>query len=103
MLKEIYKINREGFIVDNYLGEFNEDATLISPVGEFITESLPQPLHFYKPKWNGSEWVEGESEEEKYERESLENLNSLQPTPEEIADSELEIKMLTLLLEMGIV
>lgn len=45
-----------------------------------------------KTPWKSNEQIE----EEKL-------IESLQPTPDEVKDSELEIKMLTLLIEMGVV
>lgn len=93
-----YEIDTEGYIVNNYL--IGGDVQIPE---DCITEQLPQPLHFYKPKWNGEEWIEGETDEEKAERESQQLLESLKPSPSEIADAELEIKMLTMLKELGVV
>lgn len=64
MKKQIYTINTKGFIERVLIGEFNELGKLISPVGEFITTSLPQPLPFHKPRWNGNGWVEGATQTE---------------------------------------
>lgn len=68
-----------------------------------ITVQLPQPMPFYKPKWTGAEWVEGETEEEKAEREEKQLIESLKPSPQEIANAELEIKILTTLTELGVI
>jgi len=57
---------------------------------------------FDKPKWNGTEWVEGLTEEERAEREEQQLLESLKPSPSQIADAELEIKILTTLAELGV-
>nr|WP_259549270.1 hypothetical protein [Heyndrickxia oleronia] len=64
MLKQIYEIDDDGFIVEIFVGEFDDEGNLISPLGEFITTDLPQPLLFYKPKWTGTEWIEGATQEE---------------------------------------
>lgn len=93
-----YEINREGYIINNYLivGDV--------PIPEScITEQLPQPLIFYRPKWDGTKWIEGETEEEKANRESQQLLGSLKPSPTEIEDAELEIKILTLLTDLGVI
>lgn len=93
-----YKINDNGYIIDNYLisGEIDipKDCILVQ---------LPQPLLFHKTKWNGKEWIEGESEEEKEARESQSLLDSLKPSLTEIENAELEIKLITLLTELGVI
>ncbi|WP_281216207.1 hypothetical protein [Lysinibacillus capsici] len=94
----VYEIDDKGFIINNYYD--NGDVEI--PDG-CITVQLPQPMPFHKPKWNGTEWVEGETEEEKGEREANQLLESLRPSPSEIADAELEIKMLTMLTELGVI
>lgn len=93
-----YEIDDKGFIINNYYD--NGDVEI--PDG-CITVQLPQPMPFHKPKWNGTEWVEGEIEEEKGEREANQLLESLKPTSSEIADAELEIKILTTLTELGVI
>lgn len=93
-----YEINKEGYIINNYL--IDGDV----PIPEnCITEQLPQPLLFYRTKWDGTRWIEGETEAEKVERESRQLLESLKPTPEELANAELEIKILTMLTDLGVV
>ncbi|ODV55475.1 hypothetical protein [Lysinibacillus fusiformis] len=93
-----YAIDSKGFIVESYL--IGGDVTV--PLTA-ITKQLPQPLPFVKPNWNGEEWVEGETEEEKTEREEKQLLESLKPSPKEIADAELEIMFLTLLADVGVI
>lgn len=101
--RQIYEVDENGFIVEVYLGVFSDEGILIEPVGSFITSDLPQPLHYYKPKWDGAKWIEGETEEEKAAREAEEQLVSLMPSAEEITNAELEIKMLTLLTELEVI
>ena len=110
MLREVYNVNEEGFILDNYVGEFDEEDNFVGlegnlsvPEGELVTEPLPQPLFFFKPRWNGSEWEEGESEEAQSERASEDVLKALQPSPAELADAQLEIKILNLLTDLEVV
>ena len=103
MKKQIYAVDNDGFITEIYVGEFDDSGNLTYPVGDYVTIDPPQPLTFYKPRWNGSEWVEGESAEERNERESLVLLDSMKPSKGEIDDAELEIKIITLLMEMGLV
>ena len=75
MKKQIYEIDSNGFITENYVGEFDEVGNLINPIGNFITTDLPQPLLFYKPKWNGTQWVEGATQEE------IDELTKIEPSP----------------------
>lgn len=90
-----YEIDSNGYIVDNYL----IDGDVPIPDGS-ITVQLPQPMPFHRPKWNGTEWGEGKPQEE-IDFEQL--LNSLQPTQQKLNAADLEIKILTLLLEMEVI
>lgn len=101
--KEIYEVNSEGFIINNFMGEFDNSGELVKPVGDYVTVRLPQPLYFYKAKFDGTQWIDGETEEEKAERESQQLLESLKPSPSEIANAEIEIKILTTLTELGVI
>ena len=93
MKKQIYEINSDGFISEIYVGEFDENGTLIYPKGIFVTVDLPQPTNIYKPKWDGAKWVEGATQEE------IDEITKPQLTPptleQRIAD--LENTILTLL------
>lgn len=54
----IHRIDQQGFLIDSYSNDypyFNEDWILIETA---IEENL------IKPKWNGSEWIEGANESE---------------------------------------
>lgn len=93
-----YEVNKQGYIINNYL--IGGDV----PIPEScVTKQLPQPLVFYRPKWDGTKWVEGETAKEKTDRESRQLLESLKPTPIEISDAELEIKLLTMLKDLGVI
>ncbi|MGE7984937.1 hypothetical protein [Lysinibacillus fusiformis] len=93
-----YIVDKNGFIINSYL-----IGGVVEVPKEAIDVQLPQPLSFVKPKWNGKEWTEGETEEEKTEREEKQLLESLKPSPNEIADAELEIKILTMLTDLEVV
>jgi len=101
MRKHIYKIDDKGFVSDIEVGTFDTDGNLISHTVEYIT--MDYPPEYYKPRWTGIKWVEGETKEEKDGREAQRLLESLKPSPSEIADAELEIKMITMLTEMGVI
>ncbi|WP_409370302.1 hypothetical protein [Lysinibacillus sp. 38-6] len=102
MHKHIYQVNSDGFIEEVFLGQFDETGKLIEPIGEYVTTDLPQPLPFYRPKWDGIQWVEGAREEELAEHKEQQLLESLKPSVEEIEDADLEVKILTMLLEMEV-
>lgn len=102
MLKQVYEIDINGHIAEIYVAEFDESG---KPVEELAKDKIVKdpPHGLYRAKWNGTEWIEGETEEEKTERESQQLLESLKPSPNEIADAELEIKMLTMLTDLGVI
>ena len=102
MLREVYKVDDNGYIIDNYVGEFDEEGNLVSPEGDFVTESLPQPLHFFQPRWNGEEWEEGETEDMRAVREMHALEMSLEPDPDVVRDAMLEIKILNLLTDLEV-
>ena len=77
-------------IIDNN-GFFIEDA-FVDELTEFTIET-PCPDGFYRPKWNGTEWVEGMTAEE---IEAIQNsVVTEKSTDERIAELE------TLVLQMG--
>ena len=81
-------IDTEGyFLRDDFVTEINE-----------LTIQTPCPAGFHKPKWDGEQWVEGQSAE--YLEEVY--LNSLKTSAEEVDTAEFEIKALTILMEMGL-
>lgn len=59
-----YEIDEDGFIVEQYLVEVNEDGNPINDeFKDLVTVQLPQP-NFHRPKWSGKEWVEDATPEE---------------------------------------
>lgn len=102
MHKHIYQVNNAGFIEEVFLGEFDDDGKLIDPVGEYVTTDLPQPLPFYRPKWDGTKWIEGATKVELEKHKEQQLLEDLKPSVKEIMDADLEIKILTMLLEMEV-
>ncbi|AVK96737.1 hypothetical protein FCT18_20870 [Lysinibacillus sphaericus] len=103
MRKQVYQVDSDGFIEEVFLGELDEEGNLIDPVGDYVTTNLPQPLPFYRPKWNGVQWVEGGTEEELAKHKEQQLLKNLKPSVEEIMDADLEVKILTMLLEMEVI
>lgn len=96
-MKKLHKIDTEGILIfgdDLYIAK-NEQV----PNG-YTDVLLPNNEPFYRPCLIDGVWVETKPQEE-IEAEHL--LVSLQPTPQELADADLEIKMLTLLMEMEVI
>ncbi|MFF5816347.1 hypothetical protein [Lysinibacillus capsici] len=101
MKKHVYEIDEMGFLKEVYLADVDSEGNILDEDKQgFITVDYPSGL--WKRKWTGSEWIEGESEEEKAEREAQQLLESIKPSPTEIADAELEIKLITILTELGV-
>jgi hypothetical protein len=74
-----YMIGEQGFYIEDYIYEENQE--LESNI--IITE---MPEGFYKPKWDGEKWIEGDTQEE------IEKINYVptpQPTPDEILRAKL--------------
>lgn len=76
-----YKIDNDGYIIDNYV----IGGTVPVP-DECITVQLPQPLSFYRPKWNGAKWIEGATQEE------IDEITKVEPSP--ITETEQTIELL---------
>lgn len=96
--KYAYVIDHNGFIIGadiHYNGNELPD--------NFVLDFVPPELGIIRPKWNGSIWIEGETLEEKSEREALQLLELLKPSSDEITNAELEIKILTMLKEVEVV
>lgn len=92
-------IDENGYIVDSILVTCEKEGV----EGNVVTVPQPDDISFYKRRWDGVQWVEGETAEEKAEREAQQMLESLKPSQNEIEDAELEIKMITMLTEMGVI
>lgn len=102
MKKQVYEIDGNGLLKEIYVAEVDENGKILDEDKvDFI--SIDPPHGLFKPKWNGTEWIEGESDQEKAEREALERLNDLQPSPEELDEAKTEIKILTLLSELEMI
>lgn len=102
MKKHVYEIDDKGFLKEIYLANVDSEGNILDEDKQgFITVDYPSGL--WKRKWNGTEWIEGETEEEKAEREAQQLLESLKPSPSEIANAELEIKVITMLTELGVI
>lgn len=100
--KQVYQLDTNGVLKEIYVAEIDEHGNIMDEDKQgFITIDFPNNL--YKPKWTGKEWIEGELEEEKAEREEQQLLESLKPSPSEIADAELEIKVITMLTELEVI
>lgn len=79
MRKPIYEIDENGFVVEIYVANFDEDG---NPVEELAGEMILvlQPDGLYHPKWTGEEWVEGATQDE------IEEMTKPEPQPPSIID-----------------
>ncbi|WP_027410375.1 hypothetical protein [Anoxybacteroides tepidamans] len=79
MIKQVSRVDEAGFFIEPVL--VDEKDTL-SP--DLI--KTPVPEGFYKPRWDGTQWVEGMSEEE------FNQLKANQPEPSPSSD-ELKLRV----------
>ena len=102
MKKQVYQLDTDCYLKEIYVAEVDLKGNIVDEDKQgFVVKDPPDGL--YRPKWIDDEWIEGETEEEKAERESQQLIESLKPSPSEIADAELEIKMLTMLTDLGVI
>lgn len=91
-----YEIDDGGFIINNYLIGGEVDV----PNG-CVRSQLPQPLLFYKPKWNKEKWIEGATQEE------IDEITKPKPQPpsemETLTNYALDVDMRLVMLEMGLI
>lgn len=90
---QAHKIDVDGFVVEPIVIKLEQEVSK-----DIIKEPMQNGL--YKPKWTGTEWIEGKTEEEFLEDEFL---ASLQPSPKEVAKAERELEIIELLIEMEVV
>ncbi|MED4699612.1 hypothetical protein P9436_11155 [Lysinibacillus capsici] len=102
MEKQVYEVDEEGYLKEIYVEKIDENGNILNEsLKHLITLDIPQG--FYRPKWDINKWVEGESVREKADREAQQLLDSLKPSPSEIANAELEIKFITMLTELEVI
>lgn len=80
----LFKINEEGFLLFGEEIFVENDKNPIDIPHGFVAEPLPKDekgfqLPMYKPKWNGTEWVEGATQEE---------LDAIENTPKPLSEIE---------------
>lgn len=62
MIKEVFKIDENGFIVYKMLVEFDEQGNCLEELASNIITVAPPS--FYKSRWDGTKWVETMTEVE---------------------------------------
>lgn len=99
------EVNTEGFIVDNHVANVDEEGNILDEEKQSFILRPVEGLLLYKPRYNFDKelWEEGITEQELADLEEQARLASLIPTTEQIQESELEIKILTLLVEMEVI
>ncbi len=63
MLKEVFKIDVNGFIINKFIAEFDEHGKPVKELEQNIIAVDP-PQGLYKPKWDGTKWIETMTEAE---------------------------------------
>lgn len=86
------RIDKDGFFIEDI--EVKADQTNTKEIIVTHCEN-----GFYKPKWNGTKWVEGLSQAELDEIEYHQYLDSLKPKDEDLKNAQLELLMLDLLID----
>lgn len=94
-----YIIDNDGYITDSIVIKSEKEEVN----GNIVSISQPNNISFYRRRWNGIEWVEGETEEDRNKREYREYLASLIPSDSEVEEARIEIKSIKLLQDMGVV
>lgn len=88
-LKLMYEINEYGYFIGDRLVKEQDDYP-----SNYVEHAPPTHVKgFYKPKWNGTTWIEGATQEE------IDELTKPQPAPPTVEQrlAELENTILTLL------
>lgn len=95
MKKEVYKVDKQGFVIETHVADVDEFNNVLD---EDKLDYIPFGFQrFYKPRWNGTEWIEGATKEEIDE---ITKIEPTLPTQEEIANqrlSDLELMLVELL------
>jgi len=94
-----YIVDNDGYIIESIVIKSEKEEVN----GDIVSISQPNNISFYRRRWNGVEWVEGETEEDRNKREYNEYLASLIPSNSEIEEARIEIKSIKLLQDMGVV
>ncbi len=63
MLKQVYKIDTEGFLIEPLIKNFYEDGNCTEELPDDIITVDP-PNGLYRPKWTGTEWISSMTEAE---------------------------------------
>lgn len=94
-----YIIDNDGYIIDSIVIKTEKEEVN----GNIVSISQPNNISFYRRRWNGIEWVEGETEEDRNKREYIEYMNKFEPSYSEIEDAKLEIKTIEIIKEIGVI
>lgn len=99
MKDQVYQVDENGFLVEIYVVDFNEDGTPVKELEANIVSVRP-PDGLYRARWTGIEWVEDKTTQEFEEEEAISNLN---PSQEDIEKAEFDLKVITTLLEVELI
>ena len=61
--REVYKIDKNGYIAETYVAEFDKSGNPITELdADIVTDAMQDGL--CRARWTGAEWVEDMSQEE---------------------------------------
>ena len=89
---KVIKIDDNGFFIEDVILDSTDSLDK-----NMVIDSCPAGL--YKPRWTGSMWVEGKTQDEFIEDAFL---SALQPSTKDIEIAERELEVIDLLLDLGV-
>lgn len=101
-LNIVYELHPNGRIMEYHSAELDDDGNIIDEDKKSFI-AIPAPSILHQPKWDGEQWVEDETQEERDIREEQQLMDSLVPSQDDLIDADLEIKTITLLMDMGVI
>ena len=72
--KIVFEIDEMGYVIDTYVADVDENGSILNSVKpNLVSNAMANGL--FKPKWNGTEWIEGATQEE------IDELTKVEPSP----------------------
>lgn len=101
MIKQVYEVDGNGFLLNIHVAEVQDGIILDPDKRDMVT--VDYPSGFLKYKWDGHKWIEGATQWELDEWVAQKTIEEMKPSKEEVQDAELEIKMITILMELELI
>lgn len=94
MKKQVYEIDNNGFLKEIYVAEVSENGKILD-ADKIHFISIDPPHGTIKPRWTGSKWIEGATQEE------IDELTKVEPSPLSQEERIRELESIVNLLLMG--